>query len=456
MVQYGAVLRDISQRKRQQERIRFLAEHDTLTGLPNRNNLIARMQVAMEQPEWSRGRTALIALSISRFQQLSDLHGHIFGDHLQLAIVARLTELLGGEGVLTRLGSDEFAVLAHDAPEDKAMALAARLVSAFQDTPIIVEGRRQRAPLFAGLAMGSEAEDAEELLGNAHFALSEAKSRDMTTPSRFQRRMRIALEKRHALEAELREAFARGEFELFYQPQLDLATRALSGAEALVRWRHPERGYVSPGEFMPVVNTTSLAEPVAAWIMATACQQAAAWQRQGHAVRIGVNLTQAQFVAGNLASEILGLLESSGLRPELLELEVTEDIILDDIDKTQETLTRIRELGVRIAFDDFGTGYGSLTYLKAFPLDKIKIDQSFVRKLEPGSPDAAIVASTISLGHALGLSVIAEGIETERACGILRGMGCKEGQGYLFAKPLPVPAFEAQFLSQDIADQRVA
>jgi EAL domain-containing protein (putative c-di-GMP-specific phosphodiesterase class I) len=304
--------------------------------------------------------------------------------------------------------------------------------------------------------MAHEAEDAEELLGNAHFALSEAKARDMTVPSRFQRRMRVALEKRHALEGELREAFARGEFELFYQPQIDLASRALSGAEALVRWRHPQRGYVSPGEFMPVVNTTSLAEPVAAWIMATACRQAASWQLQGHAVRVGVNLTQAQFVGDNLAGDILGLIENTGLRPELLELEVTEDIILEDIGKTQETLARIRQLGVRIAFDDFGTGYGSLTYLKAFPLDKIKIDQSFVLTLEPGSPDAAIVASTISLGHALGLSVIAEGIETERACEILQGMGCKEGQGYLFAKPLPAPAFEAQFLVGAPQIRRVA
>lgn len=456
MLQYGAVLRDISQRKRQQERIRFLAEHDTLTGLPNRNNLIARIETAMQQPEAGRARTALLALSISRFQQLSDLHGHIFGDHLQLAIAARLGELLAGTGLLTRLGSDEFAVLATDLPEDEACALAQRLVTAFQDAPIIVDGRRQRAPLFAGLAMASEAEDAEELLGNAHFALSEAKARDMTAPCLFERRMRNALEKRHVLEAELREAFTRGEFELFYQPQLDLATRALSGAEALVRWRHPERGYVSPGEFMPVVNTTSLAEPVAAWIMATACSQAAAWQRRGHAMRVGVNLTQAQFVAGNLADEILALLESTGLRPELLELEVTEDIILDDIDKTQATLARIRALGVRIAFDDFGTGYGSLTYLKAFPLDKIKIDQSFVRKLEPGSPDAAIVASTISLGHALGLSVIAEGIETEDALEILRGMGCKEGQGYLFAKPLPVRDLEARFLAEQPMDRRVA
>ncbi|MFN3672781.1 MAG: EAL domain-containing protein [Bosea sp. (in: a-proteobacteria)] len=455
-LQYGVILRDISQRKRQQERIRFLAEHDTLTGLPNRNSLIARIETAMQQPEWSRARTALITLSVNRFQQLSDLHGHVFGDHMLLAVAARITELTDGSVMLARLGADEFAILAGTLLEDEADALAARVVTAFQDTPLVVDGRRQRAPLFAGLAMARDAADAEELLGNAHFALAESKSRDLAAPSRYQRRMRLALERRHGLEAELREALARGQFELFYQPQLDLTTGALSGAEALVRWRHPQRGYVSPGEFMPVVNTTSLAEPAASWIMETACRQAAAWQRQGHAVRVGVNLTQAQFVAGNLAAEIAALLAATALPPSLLELEVTEDIILDDIDKTQATLAAIRDLGVRIAFDDFGTGYGSLTYLKAFPLDKIKIDQSFVRHLEPGSPDAAIVASTISLGHALGLSVIAEGIETEHAADILRGMGCKEGQGYLFARPLPAPEFESKFLAASSGARKVA
>ena len=205
-LQYGVILRDISQRKRQQERIRFLAEHDTLTGLPNRNSLIARIETAMQQPEWSRARTALITLSINRFQQLSDLHGHVFGDHLLLAVAARITELTDGSVMLARLGADEFAILAGTLLEDEADALAARVVTAFQDTPLVVDGRRQRAPLFAGLAMARDAADAEELLGNAHFALAESKSRDMTAPSRYQRRMRLALERRHALEAELREA----------------------------------------------------------------------------------------------------------------------------------------------------------------------------------------------------------------------------------------------------------
>jgi EAL domain-containing protein (putative c-di-GMP-specific phosphodiesterase class I) len=257
--------------------------------------------------------------------------------------------------------------------------------------------------------------------------------------------MRAAIEGREAMESELRLALLRDEFELFYQPQIDLRGGTLVGAEALIRWHHPVRGILSPAEFMPVADTGPLSENVSAWILKAACRQAAAWQERGTPVRVGINLTQSQFTVGDLVDDVRRLLDQLALRPELVELEVTEDIILESSHAAQAILGSLRELGVKIAFDDFGTGYGSLTYLKAFPLDTIKIDQSFVRALSPGSDDAAIVRATIGLGHALGLKVIAEGIETEDVARMLALEGCDEGQGYLISRPLPVGAFEERF-----------
>jgi EAL domain-containing protein (putative c-di-GMP-specific phosphodiesterase class I) len=260
--------------------------------------------------------------------------------------------------------------------------------------------------------------------------------------------MRQAIETREALETALRQALKRDEFELFYQPQFDLRTGRIVGAEALIRWRHPERGIVAPGEFMPVVNTTSLAEDFSAWVMVTAFRQAASWFRAGHRVRVGINLSQVQFDTGDLVATVDALLHDNRLPPELIELEITEDIILEDSRKIGLLLAELRRRAISVAFDDFGTGYGSLTYLKRFPIDTIKIDQTFVRTLAPDTDDASIVRTTIDLGRALGLSVIAEGIETEATLKILREWGCDEGQGYFFSKPVPAEALEKQFLAE--------
>ncbi|SFJ80614.1 diguanylate cyclase/phosphodiesterase with PAS/PAC and Chase sensor(s) [Bosea sp. OK403] len=445
-VQYGVVLRDISLRKRQQEHIRYLAECDTVTGLPNRNSLMAHLEDAISRSE--PDTATLLLVGVNRFQQINNLYGHSFGDALVVALVERLRVVAAQASLIARLGSDEFAILfAGEAGE--ATALGERIVADFQYRPVTVGDRPHRITVAIGLASTSTAQHAEMLIGNAHFALASAKAQPSAAPVPFDPLMRGAIEQREALEAELRTALADNEFELFYQPQIELRTGAIVGAEALIRWRHRERGYVSPAEFMPVVNTTSLSEDVAAWVLETACRRAADWQRRGYAIRIGVNLAQSQFATGDLAAEVERRLTENGLRPELLELEVTEDIILDDGAKTLRVLAALRALGVKIAFDDFGTGYGSLTYLKTFPLDKIKIDQSFVKRLEPGSQDAAIVAATIDLGQALGLSVIAEGIETPATAGLLREMGCGEGQGYLISKPIPAKEFEAKFLSKE-------
>jgi diguanylate cyclase (GGDEF)-like protein/PAS domain S-box-containing protein len=449
-IQYGVVLRDISQRKRQQAHIRYLAECDTVTGLPNRNSLLAHLEDAVLQDE--PAGAALVLVGVNRFQQINTLHGHSFGDALIVAIAGRLRILAGEARLIARLDSAEFAVLI-DGDAAAAEAFGRRIIADFQARPALVGGRQHRISVAVGHAGVHGADNAERLIGNAHFALAAARSGTAAEPVAFAAPMRGAVEERETLEAELRLALAENAFELFYQPQIEMKTGAVIGAEALIRWRHPERGYLSPGLFMPVVEASSLSEEVAAWVLESACRRAADWQRRGHPVRIGVNLSQSQFASGDLAGDVARLIAENGLRPELLELEVTETIILDDGEKTLQVLVALRGLGVRIAFDDFGTGYGSLTYLKSFPLDVLKIDQSFVRTLEPGTGDAAIVAATISLGQALGLSVIAEGIETEAVAGLLREMGCDEGQGYLVSKPIPAREFEQRFLTGKAADK---
>jgi len=263
----------------------------------------------------------------------------------------------------------------------------------------------------------------------------------------FEDSIRRELETRLTLEAELALAAERNEFELFYQPQLHLADGRLIGAEALIRWRHPVRGLISPAQFMPVVNTSPISERIAAWVLDSACAKAAAWERAGQKLRIGVNLSPSQLQSGDLASLVAQALARTGLSPTSLELEVTEDILLHDEKSALSTFLKIQALGVRLVFDDFGTGFASLSYLKKFPLDGLKIDRSFVHGLLVNPDDAAIVGSTVGLAKQLGLSVIAEGIEDRATADFLVSMGCAEGQGYFFGKPMPASEFEAKFLA---------
>jgi EAL domain-containing protein (putative c-di-GMP-specific phosphodiesterase class I) len=272
----------------------------------------------------------------------------------------------------------------------------------------------------------------------------------------FEDSIRRELETRLTLEAELALAAERHEFELFYQPQLHLADNRLVGAEALIRWNHPGRGLVSPADFMPVVNTSPISEQIAEWVLETACAQAAAWERTGERLRIGVNLSPSQFQSGDLAGAVAQALARTGLSPTSLELEVTEDILLHDEQGALNTFLKIQALGVRIVFDDFGTGFASLSYLKKFPLDGLKIDRSFVLGLLVNPDDAAIVSSTVGLSKQLGLTVIAEGIENRATADFLIRMGCEEGQGYFFGRPMPTADFESKFLRTRTADAIVA
>jgi diguanylate cyclase (GGDEF)-like protein/PAS domain S-box-containing protein len=452
-IQFGAILRDISVRKREAERIRYLAEHDTLTGLINRNTLHAGLAAMISRAEEGKREVALLVIGLEGFQQINHMLGHASGDLVLRAISERLTTAIPAAGMVARLSGDEFAIAVRTTDIDENVSRFADQIGAGFNAPLLAGNREHRVRVSIGAAVFPDGgRSADELLSNSHMALSRARATRRGGYVMFEDNIRRELETRLTLEAELAQAAERGEFELFYQPQLHLADGRLIGAEALIRWRHPLRGLVSPGEFMPVVNTSPISERIAEWVLQTACAKAAAWERDGHRLRIGVNLSPSQFRTGDLAASVAQALARTNLSPTSLELEVTEDILLHDEQGALNTFLKIQELGVRIVFDDFGTGFASLSYLKKFPLDGLKIDSSFVFGLLANPDDAAIVSSTIGLSRQLGLSVIAEGIENRATADFLVGMGCEEGQGYFFGRPMPADEFEAKFLAEAAAE----
>ncbi|KRR19123.1 EAL domain-containing protein [Bradyrhizobium retamae] len=451
-LQFGAILRDISVRKREAERVRYLAEHDTLTGLINRNTLHVQLEAKISAAETDGRKMALLVIGIDGFQQINDMLGHTCGDLVLRAISQRLTAAIPPAGLVARLSGDEFAIAVPTSDIGENLSRFAEQIGDGFDAPLLAGNRHLRVKVSIGAAVcPGDGRTADELLSNAHLALSRAKATNRGGHVLFEDSIRRELETRLTLEAELALAAERNQFELFYQPQFHLSDGRLIGAEALIRWRHPVRGLVSPGEFMPVVNTSPISERIAEWVLRTACTQGAAWERAGHKLRIGVNLSPSQLESGDLTVSVAQVLASTGLNPTSLELEVTEDILLHDEQAALNTFLEIQELGVRLSFDDFGTGFASLSYLKKFPLDGLKIDRSFVLGLLTNPDDAAIVSSTIGLSKQLGLFVIAEGIEERATADFLVRMGCEEGQGYFFGKPMPVRDFEAKFLTAPAA-----
>ena len=448
--QYGGVMRDISARRREAERIRYLAEHDTLTGLANRNKLYEQLGAMLAEADIKRCDVALLMIDLDKFKQINDTLGHACGDQLLRGVAERLNTLVEGTGLVARLSGDEFAIVISGSDVvERAKSLSQRTSLAFSQTDFSIGARQLRVNVSIGVAVyPRDCDTAEELLGNADLALYQAKAVGRGGYVFFERGIRDELESRMSLEADLSRAVDRAEFELFYQPQVNLEDGKLVGAEALIRWRRPN-GLVLPDDFIPVVNASSISDGIALWVMETACRQGYLWQQKGHDIRLSINLSPSQFQLGDLAATVGSILRNTGFSPSLLELEVTESILLEDDERALEIFRRIQDLGVRIAFDDFGTGYAGLTYLKKFPLDRLKIDKSFVCKLTANSDDMAIVGATISLGKQLGLSVVAEGIEDRATANLLRSRGCDEGQGFYFGRPMPAVEFEQRFLSKD-------
>lgn len=449
--QYGAILRDISVRKREAERIRYLAEYDTLTGLANRSTLYGYLGAKLAEANTKPCEVALLLVDLDKFKEINDSLGHACGDQVLCAVAERLNALVGSNGLVARLSGDEFAIVISGADvPDRAERLSEQTSLAIRKIPFSVGARQFDVKGSIGVAIyPRDCGTADELLGNADLALYRAKATGRGRHVFFDRRIRDELEARLSLEVELGQAAEKDEFELFYQPQVSLRDGRLVGAEALIRWRHPDRSLLLPANFMPILNASLISDRVAFWVMETTCRQGRLWQQKGHNIRLSINLSPSQLKSGDLPVTVGNILKDTGFSPTLLELEVTEDILLADDERALEIFRRIQDLGVRVAFDDYGTGYASLAYLKKFPLDGLKIDQSFVRELRAGSNDAAIVSSTINLSKLLGLSVIAEGIEDRATVDLLLSMGCEHGQGHYFGYPMPAAEFERTFLSKD-------
>jgi diguanylate cyclase (GGDEF)-like protein/PAS domain S-box-containing protein len=428
-------LMDITERKRAEARLAFMAQHDGLTGLPNRNLLRQQMDDLLLHTRRSSDKVAVLVLGLDNFKAVNDTLGHGIGDKLLRGVAKRLRSTLREEDVLARLNSDEFAIVQSGLarPED-AVLLARRLLEAVGD-PYLLDGHSVVIGASIGIAMSpGDGDESDRLLKNADMALSRAKNDFRGTFSFFEAEMDARAQTRRKIEIELRDAIQNDLLRPHYQPLIDLATGRITGFEALVRWPHPERGMVSPGEFIPVAEETGLINAVGGLMLRRACMDAAQWPDD---VRVAVNLSPLQFRVGNLLSTVMDTLKQTGLAATRLELEITETLVLEKSSQVLATLHALRALGVRISMDDFGTGYSSLSYLRNFPFDKIKIDQSFVRDLGSNRDAQAIVRSIISLGKGLGVTITAEGVETEAELSCLRNEGCHEGQGFLFSRARP-------------------
>ena len=444
---YGAVLRDISVRQREAARMRYLAEYDAVTGLANRHALIAHLQDALPKAKSSTAEVALLVIGLDKFQVVIDMFGHSYGEQVICAAAEQLIKVCSDAALVARLDADEFSVVieAKDATA-AANELAEKICRTFSESPLSIDTRQQSITASIGIAVfPKECRTADEMLSSAHLALYRAKAERRGSYVVFERSIRIELEVRARLEGELALALERNEFELFYQPKVSLEDDSVVGAEALIRWQHPYRGLLAPAEFMHVVKTSALSDRLARWVMQTACKQARLWQASGSDLTVAINLAPSQLRSNDLVETIAAALRETGCSPSHFELEVTEDILVDD-EKAVELFRAIRNLGVHILLDDFGTGYASLSYLKKFPISGLKIDRSFVCQLRSDIDNAAIVSSTIGLSTLLGLSVVAEGIEDRGTANLLARMGCKQGQGYFFGRPLPAAEFERKFI----------
>ncbi|GAC1341901.1 MAG: hypothetical protein NVSMB18_14930 [Acetobacteraceae bacterium] len=417
------------------EELSYAAHHDALTGLPNRVLFYSEVREAIRGGSEGPDALAVLFLDLDQFKQVNDTLGHIAGDALLKQVGQRLRDGIRSTDVVARLGGDEFAVLLRpmDQP-DQAAGLAERLIESI-NAPYAIESQSVVIGTSVGVAVyPSDGQDADRLLKNADIALYRAKEGGRATYRFFHPKMDAELQHQRAIGTDLRLALVRNEFELFYQPLVNLDTGRIAGAEALLRWNSPVRGVVSPADFVSVAEESGLIRPLGAWVLRQACAEAASWPEN---TKVAVNLSAKQFNGGDLVYEVADALDAAGLRPDRLELEITESVLLQDSAAVLAMLHKLRSLGVRIALDDFGTGYSSLSYLRSFPFDKIKIDQSFVRDLAVEGNSMHIVQAVATLARNLGMTTTAEGIETQEQLSRLHGAGCTEGQGYLFGRPMP-------------------
>ena len=439
-MRFEVILKDITAQRLAESEIDQQNTRDPLTGMANR----ARYYRVVEDAIIANIPIAVLMIDLDSFKDINDTLGHACGDDILKATAHRLSQMVGAAGVVARIGGDEFAIVLLDvASPEYALALAEQAINLIAQ-PIVIREDEVRVVASCGVALAPvHAQETLELVSDADLALFKAKAMGRGRACVFSPVLRLEAVARRLYAMELYRAVNEGEFLLYYQPQVNLTTGTVTGAEALIRWRHPKRGILAPISFLPALENGTLAATVGAWVMDEACAQVAYWRRHtGAELRIGVNLFGAQFQAGDLYAEVVSTLARHGLPPAALELEVTENIALDGDEVVLNILRRLKEYGVGIAFDDFGTGYASLSLLKTYPLTRIKIDRSFVQGMLEQKKDDSVVSATLDITHAFDLQAIAEGIETQPQYEYLRAKGCEEGQGELFGKPMPAAQFE--------------
>ncbi len=431
--------KEIAERKKSEETIRYMAYHDYLTGLPNRLLLIDRMNQILARERWHRRLAAVIFLDLDRFKNVNDTLGHQAGDEILKTVARRLTRCLRDGDTVARQGGDEFTILLQDVKRiEDVTKVIEKIFSAFEE-PFRIEGREIYLTVSMGISIyPDDGEDAETLLRNADIAMYQAKEEGKNNYRFFTPAMNERILRRLDLEGRLRKAVENEEFVLHYQPEVDLKTGEIRGMEALIRWQDPERGLVSPSEFISLAEDTGLITPIGEWALRSACRCNKAWQESGlRAVSVAVNISMRQFRHKNFARRIEGILKDTGLDPRYLELELTESIVMEDAASVIGLLHELKSMDVRLTIDDFGTGYSSLEYLKRMPIDMLKIAQTFIRDVTIHSDDAAIATMIIRMGHTLGMEVIAEGVETVEQLELLKKIQCDRVQGYLISRPVP-------------------
>lgn len=421
------------QRRKAEDQLRYLEDHDTLTGLANRKAFTEGLARAMTRMQRDRSHIAVLCLDIDKFKDINEAADHSGGDQVLRDIGARIKATLRESDLIARLSSDEFAIALVDITNlGDVMAFINRLVDALR-RPLQVAGKEMLITTSVGIALApADGDTAPTILRHAAIALARAKGDGGQRMCFFEQSMDKALQRRRMVEHELRLALGRDEFEVVYQPQYDLATERQCGSEALVRWQHPVHGRIAPGHFISVAEDTGLIVPLGEWVLRRACMDATKWPEP---LFVSVNLSPAQFRDGDVAETVAQVLKETGLRPERLELEITENLLINDTEEVLSKLNRLRQLGVAIAMDDFGTGYSSLSYLARFPFSKIKIDRQFIRNMTRDPAMKAIVKTIIALGKSLDVTITAEGVETEEQAAILREFGCQQAQGFLYGYP---------------------
>jgi diguanylate cyclase (GGDEF)-like protein/PAS domain S-box-containing protein len=441
----GAVIvfHDVSESRAMAQKMAYLAQHDFLTGLPNRALLTERLSRAIGQARRHGKRVGLMFLDLDFFKHINDSLGHTLGDILLQRVAERLLSCIRDTDTVCRQGGDEFVILLAEIEQaTDAAPIADKLLAAVAE-PYPIAGHQLHVSLSVGISVfPDDGQDADEVMKNADTAMYHAKANGRNNYQFFTAEMNVLAVRRLFVESNLRRALRQGEFLLYYQPKIDIATGLMVGSEALIRWQDPEHGLVHPRQFVPIAEESGLIVPIGSWVLREACRQVRAWQDSGLlVVPVSVNISAVEFRRPGFLEGVAQILKETGMLPSYLELELTESILMNDAESSAEVLAALKAMGIQLAIDDFGTGYSSLSYLKRFPIDTLKIDQSFVHDIATDPDDASIVRAMVSMGKNLKQRVVAEGVETEEQLAFLRKLHCEEGQGFLFGHPVPAAEF---------------